>query len=153
VALASATPRRSIDAVEDALLFTRMADLGPIVNLPEALGCYRVHGSGVSAAQLSRQRMLLRWIEHNLRERRAGRPEIDEFAFEAREAAGPWFRRFRTRCGDLSAAYYRRAGARIADGAWTSGVPLLAAATVLNPAYSLGKLRRQVFARRKDGPA
>ncbi len=152
-ALKCASPRQSIDAVEDTLLFTRMADLGPIVNLPQPLVSYRVHGSGVSSRLLTRQRLLFRWIEHNLRARRMNEAEIDEEAYERLESRRGWASRIQTGRGDLSAAWYRRAGALLADRSWIAGVPLLFAAMVLDPGYCLRKLVSQFRRRHPTGMA
>lgn len=138
-------PRPSINAAEDALLFTRLAALGPIVTVPERLATYRVHPAGVSAALHRRQRMLLRWIDHNLARELAGSPWISEQDFEAAEAARGWFARLRTSRRDFAARIYRTGAAWLADRRHLRGCLTLLLALVVSPGIVLRKLRNQIF--------
>lgn len=150
-ALAVDIPAHTVDAAEDSFLWTGMAARGPILTQPLRLASYRVLPDGVSASRLARQRMLVRWIEHNEKARLRGLPPAALDAFEERERRAGLLTRFRIARQNLGSSLYRRGGIHLAERHYLRGAALLFASVFAFPSQSFNKFRHQVLAR-KDAP-
>jgi glycosyltransferase involved in cell wall biosynthesis len=130
----------------DIDLWTRLADTGTVLVLPERLLLYRVHRSSISSSRLGQQMDMFLLIEENARRRRAGRPELGVAEFQALlRTQSRWRRMQRARI--WRARYqYRVAGALLADRD-PRGLLWLAGSVLLAPSVVLGRLRRQLIPR------
>lgn len=149
-ALAIGGFRRQPGGTDDLDLWTRLADDDAVLTVPERLVGYRVHEGSVSSAELELQRLATECIARNLRRRRAGEPELDWDAFEAEWRAQPVAVRRAAARSARTLAYYRRAGALLADrdlrGAW-----YLLRAALLEPRRVVRRAAEQVFGRANRG--
>lgn len=130
-------------AAEDVVLYNRMASRGDVLSLPDTLVQYRVHPRSVSAKNVPFQRLVFRWLEYNLREQNAGRPEIALEEFRAMPQERGRLRRLWTYRADLAAVLYRNAGGLLADRRWFLGGANLLAAFAAAPLYVGKRLLRQ----------
>ena len=133
---------------EDLDLWMRLSDHGTVLALPERLIEYRVHPRSVSSTRFMDQMERILLARENGTRRLAGLPEMGvEEHRTVLGAEGRWRRLQRGR--RWRARYlYRVAGALFLDGRPTAAL-WLAASSVLAPEVALGRLRRQVAARRR----
>jgi hypothetical protein len=128
---------------EDAELVNRAVyrDGRAVLLMPDPLVWYRVTSSGLSTRGLSRQRMILRYLEERNQMWLAGSEPaaLDEF-LERPQALRT---RTRWRRHDLGAQLYREAGLQVGHGSWTGAVPRLLGAGLLHPRYVVAKMRAQ----------
>ncbi len=129
---------------EDLDLWTRLADTGTVLALPERLLNYRVHHGSVSSTRFAQQMERILLVEENARRRRAGLLELSVAEFqECLGRQSRWRRIQRARL--WRARYqYRVAGALLADRD-PRGMLWLAGSILLAPSVVLGRLRRQVI--------
>lgn len=144
--------RPEFDGAEDIDLYERIAEFGALLTLPEVLYRYRIHSHSMSTRKIAMQHSVTRFLEHNLRERNAGRPPIELEEFVKRPGERSVVSRFLHWRRALGASLYRRAGGFIADRSWLRGGFLLLCAALATPEYVVGKLRGQRRSRWRRGP-
>jgi GT2 family glycosyltransferase len=125
----------------DTDLWNRVAEQGHLVLAqPEVLVQYRIHERGMtrhSFLQLARE---LRWLEACALQRRRGRPEPSFSQFRAYEARLPWPRRLNIQRREYGQSSYRSATVSRIRRDYPALVLHLAAATLLDPLPTLGKV-------------
>ena len=140
---ADAAPAADLD------LWYRMAELGrPVLTLPETLMDYRVHPGAESARKHLLQRRKTHYINHNMRRRRDGLPEIDWASFEEDVWGNFGYRAPRLR-RDLGFLYFRRAAMGLATGRYVRASSSLLLAALLNPTLVAKRLTAQMRHRKR----
>jgi hypothetical protein len=126
----------------DIDLWTRLAERGIVIAIPERLIGFRVHDGAGSTLQFFEAKKLTRYAQacQSARRRLEREPSLDEFL----ENRGHIFTRVATRLSDLSRYYFRRAGA-----AWLEVRPLrfvsrLFLSFLFSPVACCRKLRDQL---------
>ncbi|WP_281173193.1 glycosyltransferase family 2 protein, partial [Deinococcus pimensis] len=135
---------------EDTDLWTRLAERGAVVNLPERLTNYRLHASNVSHTGYVEMLLCTHHLLANARRRRRGEPEWTREEFDRHLRADPERHDALVRALTNLAAYTR------SKNAWTSGRPLaaigyLVRAALRDPVPTLRLLRRSEAVRRLVG--
>lgn len=139
----------AMQPAEDLDLWMRVAQAGHLVLQDDAvLTKYRVHSGSVIGAQAAKGARASMFVAARAAARRAGRREPTTEEFLAQRRSRPLGERFREDRQQLGWAYYRRAGAALANSKWLQGLPYLAAAFCLRPLYVAWRLRQQL-----SGPA
>lgn len=129
-----------IGQVEDLDLVSRIARLARIVTVQQVLGYYRVHGQAASFKTFHAMRRGTRFLRDRILAEESGHTLTwDEWCVSATD------RRSAIR-GDRANYLYRSAGFDLVSGHWLRGFARLVHAGVLNPAYVLSRLRRQLNA-------
>ena len=126
--------RADYTPAEDTDLWTRLADLGVVLNLPERLTHYRIHGDNISESSYVRMMMNLLRIRANSKRRRLGEPELD---YEGHLA----LRRLRHE------RYYYAARMRWNNGQRVSGLSSALQATLIAPELTLHQLQESYYFR------
>lgn len=108
--------REEYSIVEDADLWTRIADRHLVLTLPEPLAYYRIHEASTSTRRLRDQALGGDWCWANTLRRRAGQPEISWAEFSAARRRHPWYTRVRDELEVHSLAHYRRGGTLLGRG-------------------------------------
>jgi glycosyltransferase involved in cell wall biosynthesis len=116
---------------EDFDLFSRMADLGVTITVPEPLVYYRKRAGSMQLDSFwDKQEGTLRATE-NLRRRIRGQPPLSRDEFAAQLASAPAWQRFRRRRRSLGMYYYRAGAANVVNGRrLRGGAQLFLAATL-----------------------
>jgi glycosyltransferase involved in cell wall biosynthesis len=129
----------TFEPIEDAELWDRFAELGPVLVVPDVLQLYRQHDQSLSVRKLGLQRSWYRFITRRHASRLQGRPyDLDDFQRdEARR--GP-LARWDDRLYSLSALYGRRFKIALARRAY----PLALLAAVLMVLSHPGRFIRRL---------
>jgi len=133
------------DGTEDMELFDRMAEFGAVVAIPEPLMLYRIHASSVTMNRFMKMRQFSRYVRERQRARLHKRPipTFEEFTAQRRQA--PPIERLRRYLDDISQLHYRKAGLAHAEKKRLKCLLHFGASTLFNPAYSLKRIRDQLF--------
>jgi glycosyltransferase involved in cell wall biosynthesis len=107
--------RSDYRGVEDADLWSRMADHGVILNMPERLTCYRKRAGSIQQSMFWSQQENLRRISENQRKRESGAPEIGAVEFRKQLQTEPFTARLERHRHDLAKYYYRRGSVRVVN--------------------------------------
>lgn len=134
----------SYDAVCDVELYSRLADHGVVINLPEHLFKYRIHDRSSSTSTFFRMQINALRTACNTRRRRQGQRDLGYEEFEARLDAEPPIRRWSRAIRWRSQHRYRIAGAALANGQYGRGTWHMLRAVALNPQLVARRLFRQV---------
>lgn len=143
--------REEFRQAEDLDLWTRVAERGIIVNFPDYLCAYRLHGSSLTDQGFIEQMINIDRIGENTRRARRGEPELSYAEYcqmRQRDAPQQWnreLRRWRAR------AAYRRASVALANRRYLRGAASLLVLTARAPGVALGGLSRQVRQRLRIG--
>jgi glycosyltransferase involved in cell wall biosynthesis len=122
---------------EDLDLFARLAQRGRVACVPEVLGSYRVHPASMMARDRLRINAAGRFVQQRLAARLAGRElTLDEFWRSYRP-------RWRERRQDLVEVCYRSAALWYAEQRPTRAVSFGLLALLVDPLYTVRRLRRQ----------
>ncbi len=138
--------RADYDVGQDVELWTRMAPYGLILNLPDILTFYRMHGSSASDRKFVRQMINTRRAAENAKRRARGEVELtyEEFVELLKRDAESYQRSMRLW---TSRAYYRNAGSALTNGQYLRGLWLLARSFLVSPGVPLSRLKKQVSAK------
>jgi glycosyltransferase involved in cell wall biosynthesis len=107
--------RSDYRGVEDADLWSRMADHGVILNMPERLTCYRKRAGSIQQSMFWTQQENLRRISENQLRRASGAREIGVLEFSRQLQAERFAVRLRRRRHDMAKYYYRRGSVRVVN--------------------------------------
>lgn len=107
--------RSDYRGVEDADLWSRMADHGVVLNMPERLTCYRKRAGSIQQSMFWSQQENLRRISENQLRRASGMREIGVVEFNRQLQADPFAVRLRRRRHDMAKYYYRRGSVRVVN--------------------------------------
>ncbi|HEX8912789.1 MAG TPA: glycosyltransferase family 2 protein [Humisphaera sp.] len=132
----------AFDGAEDFELFDRMAEVGPIVVLPEPLLLYRVHASSVSMQQHFKILKYAHFVKARQKARLKGQP-LTYAQFEQAYDHQPLLRRVDRGADQLSRLYYRTAGMAFGNGSYVRAVRYLIASGILRPQYCLPRVWAQ----------
>lgn len=122
---------------EDLDLLARLARVGRVACVPEALGAYRVHPGSAMARHRRRINQAARFVRARLAAADAGRALTwDEFAATYRPG-------WRDRWSDLVEVLYRSAAVGYAERRLARACAYGALALATGPRYTLGRLRDQ----------
>jgi hypothetical protein len=149
--IASGGYRSEFEPVEELDLFDRMAAYGPTLVIPEPLLLYRVHSQSVSMQRFFFQRILMRYVAARHRRALAEQPEqtLEEFMQEYDQK--PWLNRLSRSLKTSGMFCYRKAGLSMGDGFYMQAGLYLGLSIVLNPGYSLNRLKQQVISAKIKG--
>ncbi len=136
--------RAQFGVAADVDLWTRLAERGPILVIPEHLFGFRIHDRAASSTHFMEARRLTRYAKACTRARRAGMPEPSLEQSEA--GAGP-MTRAKTRLEDLSFYNFRGAGAAWLDGRRATAAWRFAKSFACWPPVAVNKLREQLGTR------
>jgi len=131
------------ESAEDLDLFSRMADFGTVVAIPEPLVLYRIHTNSKVMMTFFEGRQNHRLVKHRAQARVHGETPMSRAEFVAYEAEMPVVTRFDTRRQDLSQFLYRSGGLHAAEGRKVSAVGYAAAAGVLAPVWVVKRVWEQ----------
>lgn len=129
---------------DDVDLWTRMAEHGLVLNLPEVLVQYRVHGASVTDRRLVSQMLSTRRSGVNAARRRQGLPELTHDEHLRQLRTDPVGCR-RLMAEWVAQAHYRRSGVLLANGQYVRGAWSMARSFAIDPRVPLRRLRRQVL--------
>lgn len=132
------------DSCEDFELLDRIADLGPVLAIPEPLLRYRVHSSSSTARRFFAMRHKADYVVARRHARMRGEALSWE-AFEEQCRRRPLPAKAAAALHTASMYYYRKAGLSFGDGRVIRAGACLAAATAMNPAYAVRRAWRQVL--------
>ena len=137
--------RREFGPANDIDLWGRLCDLGALILVqPEYLMEYRLHGESIMASDFMDARHRFQWSRACMRARRAGNAEPAFEAFlEARRNAPWWLRLNRWRKSNAK-RFYRRSGECYAAGRAARAMFDFGVATLLEPTYTLPRLKGQL---------
>ena len=135
------------DVCEDLEMFNRLADLGPILALPEPLVLYRLHNSSISMQLFFEQITYTRFVQSRQQAKAKSKspPTLDEFIRDY-ERADPLIK-FRRKIEDLSHFYYRKFGVMVSNEHYFKGILYFILSSFLNPKYSLPRAWQQRFSK------
>jgi len=147
---------RAVPVAHDLVLFTSLAQLAPVMAIPEPLVCYRIHGSSLSVRNTAVQLSVSRWVRGVLRSRRRREAPKSFAAFQAAEANARCVIRFLrwTRAAEIHC--YRMGGLRISEHRVLRGLAFLALAFLASPirvAFRLARNSVTYLWLRTAGPA
>ncbi|MEM6560325.1 MAG: glycosyltransferase family A protein [Planctomycetota bacterium] len=141
------------DSAEDAEFFDRMAELGPIVSIPEPLVSYRRHGESLTMHKFAFQVDVTRYLTARNRARVAGRPIPDWETFRTQlENQGP-VRRVLHGMDNYSRLHWRKAGTAYSSRRYVSMATSLGLSLTLNPALIAGRVWNRKVKAKVTGPA
>jgi glycosyltransferase involved in cell wall biosynthesis len=127
---------------EDFELFDRMAELGPVLALPEPLLLYRVHASSVSMKRFFNMRRFASYVRARHRARLEGMALGYEQFLADYNRRPPLSKLWRGM--DLSSGfYYRKAGLAYGERRLVKAGACFALAAALNPVYALPRVWNQ----------
>lgn len=132
----------SIGSGEDVELFDRMANLGPIVSIPEPLLLYRLHQTSLVQRTFLDGRRVHRFIKARRVAQAAGQ-ELDLASYATWEQNRPLHHRIRVALDDQSQLRYREAGMAYGNGDRGRFVGLLLLALAANPVFVVRRLWNQ----------
>ncbi|MBA2454660.1 MAG: glycosyltransferase family 2 protein [Chloroflexia bacterium] len=131
-------------SADDLDLWNRISERGHLMLVqPEYLMKYRVHGSSVSHQAARDQHMKVRWVEHSMLRRRAGKSEYSLEEFQAEERSGHPVQRFNLRRKDTGKILYKAATLHYSSGRKLKTVLILAGAIACFPSYCLLELNKK----------
>ena len=135
------------DGTEDLELFDRMAELGPVLAIPEPLLLYRIHASSVTMQKFSDMRIMSRFVRARQRARLQGLPSLtfEDFLQDYNNVSAR--RRITRRIDDQAQYYYRKFAVTVAERRYFKSALYLFAAMALNPKYSVVRVWNQRFSR------
>ena len=107
--------RADYRGVEDADLWSRMADHGVILNMSERLTCYRKRAGSIQQSMFWSQQENLRRISENQLRRSSGVREIGVVQFNRQLQAEPFAVRLSRRRHDMAKYYCRRGSVRVVN--------------------------------------
>lgn len=129
---------------DDIDLWARLAEAGHRIQVqPEVLMAYRLHGGSVITAQFRAGRLQYEWVRACMAARRRAEPEPSREAFLAHWQAASWGEKFQRERKLLAKQLYRQAGQDHLNGNRLRAGAAMAAAALLQPGYTLTRLRRQ----------
>jgi glycosyltransferase involved in cell wall biosynthesis len=120
---------------EDFDLFSRMAEVGPILTIPEPLLLYRIHQQSHSMQKFFLQRKERRLIIARTRARRRAQPPPVFEELERAELQQPWPRRAQVWLEDWGCYYYRRSGLSLGEKKYLDFLGSLMLSGLLSPKY------------------
>lgn len=131
------------DGCEDLELFDRLADIGPILALPEPLVLYRIHASSVTMRKFFKMRVFTRYVRARQRVKAEGKepPTWHEFIHEYTNA--PMLKRLQRQIDDISQFYYRKFAVAISSGQYLRAASFFILSALLNPRYTLPRVWNQ----------
>jgi glycosyltransferase involved in cell wall biosynthesis len=135
--------RGEFDPANDVDLWCRIADRHLILTQPEPLMEYRIHGASVSASKFEHGRLKQLWARDSMIARRAGQAEPSWEQFLAGRRAAPWWTRLDRWRRMNAKRLYRQAAQDHLGARHIRSVVEMAAATALQPEYTLPRLRVQ----------
>lgn len=139
-------------SADDLDLWNRIAELDTMILVqPEYLMQYRVHGSSVSHAGARDQHLKVRWVRHNMLARRGGEPELSLEAFIEQQEGGSWLKRANRHRQESGMIFYKSATLQYSSGDKPRTLLNLAAATLLNPAYTAREINKKFLHIRRPG--
>lgn len=131
---------------EDIDLWNRLAEQGHLVLCQdEVLMRYRIHGGSISTSNFRMTRMKYEWVRVCMRARRQGQPEPLWEDFLTQWKQSPLLKRLHHWRKTDAKFYYRKAAHECIDGQYLTGIPALGMAFLLQPGYTLKRLKHQIF--------
>lgn len=127
---------RRVGPIDDLDLLSRVARGYEIKTVPEPLGYYRVHSGAGTFARFSDMQRGTRFLQARIID-----PSVEWESWVARDSTS-----FRQRRKQRSRFLYRTAGMYMGSGNRLRGAGALLAAGLLDPAYTVPRLRRQLKA-------
>lgn len=132
----------AITTGEDLELFDRMAELGPVVAVPEALLLYRLHETSLVRTTFLEGRRVHRYVKARRQARAAGE-DLDLATFLRSEQTRPFYRRMATSLDDRAQFHYREAGTAYGNGDKARFAVQLVIAFFANPLFVVRRLWNQ----------
>ena len=127
----------------DFELVDRLANLGPVLVIPEPLMLYRVHSSSQSMQKFFWQKTVSRYVVVRHRAKLAGNeePRLSQFLEDCNSQSVP--ARVARNLKTLGQFWYRKAGLLFAEEHYIGACLHLGLAIAANPYYSVSRLWRQ----------
>ena len=130
---------------DDIDLWNRLAEKGHVILVQnEVLMLYRVHTGSVSTAKYANARLKYEWVRACMNARRSGEEEPDWDTFLQRWKQAAWWVRLNRVRKSNAKAYYHAAGHDYLSGHFGTGMGKLFLAALLQPAYVLPRLAKQI---------
>lgn len=126
--------------VEDIDLWNRVAEVCPVVKVPEPLVLYRIHPDSMTMSRQGEQRIQYKWVIECMRARRSGRDEPAFEEFLRMRQGRLWHRKLREFAKDAGERYYQRAALHYAGGNYPVLAACLCLAACLNPGHVIPRL-------------
>jgi len=136
--------REEFGPANDIDLWCRIAERGGLILVqPEYLMEYRVHAGSISATSFLLARLKAQWARDCMRARRSGHVEPTWNTFVAGRRDAPWWRHLNRWRKTHAKRLYRQSGQNFVGRRRIRALVEMAAATVLEPTYTLLKLQEQ----------
>ncbi len=132
------------DGIEDIEFWSRLAELGPIVTLPEPLIIYRFHPNSLTVHMIRNQIVSIRFLAER-RARRLRGEDISYAAFVERDRHRNPLARLATELNIYAFAYWRKAGLMFTNGRWVPGLGCLLVSFLSNPFVIGYRMVRKVY--------
>lgn len=131
---------------DDIDLWNRLAERNhAILVQDEILMYYRVHPGSAITCNYRFGRLQYEWVRACMRARRLGQPEPSRKTFLEEWNNVTWYERL-NRARKINAKYlYRKAGHNWLAGSWFQTVIRLGGAALLQPVYTIGRLKSQLL--------
>lgn len=140
-----------IIGAEDLEFFERMAELGPVLALPEPLLERRIHAAAVTVRSFSEMQHATRFIMERRRAWSAGRKAPTYEAFRDAYEQRPWAARTRDRVQELAQFLYHGAAVDYGSGQFGRATARFASSALLWPGYAAPRVWRQLSGARSAG--
>jgi glycosyltransferase involved in cell wall biosynthesis len=136
-----------LKAGQDTELWDRMAQHGPIVILPEALGQYRIHGTSITAKRFTEQYKVHSFLRaRNLAQKHGQTLTLEQYMATYDDV--PPMRRFFRSMSINGQRYYRNAGVLLAEKRYLPAVGSMALAFLYHPGFATQRIRGRLARRR-----
>ncbi len=132
-----------IRVAEDLELFDRMADVGPVIAIPEPLLLYRLHPGSTVERTFLEGRRIHRFVAARRQAQNSGQNTMDLEQFIQWERDRPLWYRLRDRLQDNSQYHYRKAGLAFGGGNKAGMAWNLINAFLANPLWVVRRLWQQ----------
>jgi len=108
---------------------------------------YRVHGGSATAQAFETSRLKYQWARDSMRARRRGLPEPSWEEYVASRLNAPWWLRLNRWRKTNARRLYRQAAQNMLTRKAVRAACELGIATVLQPTYTMPRLRGQLFSK------
>jgi hypothetical protein len=138
--------RQEYFPANDIDLWGRFADAGALILVqPEYLMQYRVHGGSATAQAFETARLKYQWARDSMRARRKGLPEPAWDEYVASRLNAPFWKRLNRWRKTNARRLYRQAAQNLLSKRAVRAVMEMGAATLLQPTYTLPRLKGQLL--------
>lgn len=135
---------------EDWDIFLRLGERSRLANLDRRYYLYRVHRQSTSTTHLAEMRLNYSFAAHNATRRAAGLPDVSRDRYMIGLNRRPLIGRILSRLELLALGLYRAGIVDVLYGHTWAGYSSIAAAAMMSPGWTVGRLRRMLRLMKKS---